>query len=167
MLDKRQLAWLKDSIEFLERILRWGSPDGQDTLEVALACEEITGEAVRLACRLGFDLGDVPPVPTPRETLAIVGRLLRWAEQTVPDTATLTVTEAARLLRVNRDKILGWINACRLPAINTAKGHGRPRYRVARADLEGFLAGRTRRSETKPKRRRQVRDAFTRYFPEA
>jgi excisionase family DNA binding protein len=148
MLDRPQLAWLKDSIEFLERTLRWGSPDGKDTLDVAMACEEITDEAVRLGCRLGCDLGDVPAVPTPRKTLAIVGRLARWAEQTVPDTATLTVTEAARLLRVNRDKILGWINSGRLRAVNAAKGHGRPRYRIARADLEGFLASRTLGSAT-------------------
>jgi excisionase family DNA binding protein len=60
---------------------------------------------------------------------------------------TLTVTEVAGRLKVNRDKVLGWIHYGRLRAVNTAKGTlGRPRYRIKTADLEDFLAGRTGRA---------------------
>jgi excisionase family DNA binding protein len=58
----------------------------------------------------------------------------------------LTVTEVAGRLKVNRDKILGWINYGRLKAKNTAKGAlGRPRWRIKPDDLEDFLAGRAGR----------------------
>jgi excisionase family DNA binding protein len=56
----------------------------------------------------------------------------------------LTVTEVAGRLKVNRDKVLGWIHYSRLRAANTAKGAlGRPRWRIKKSDLEDFLAGRT------------------------
>jgi excisionase family DNA binding protein len=81
----------------------------------------------------------------------------------------LTVTEAAKLLGTNRGKILGWVNSGRLKAANVAKGAGgRPRYRVARTDLDLFLASRTRQPVTRPaRRRRPADDDVIRYFPES
>lgn len=161
------MAWLKDAIEYLERVLRWGSPG--DGMEVALVCEEYVGEAERLACRLGYDLGNVPTVATPRTALTLLSRLEKWARENVPNGPTLTVSETARLLRVNRGKVLGWIASGRLKAMNTAKGQGRPRYRIARADLDLFLTGRTRQPAATPakRRRRAIPDAAIRYFPES
>ena len=72
------------------------------------------------------------------------------AVKSAPNTATLTVTEVARHLKINRDKVLGWINSGKLRAANTAKRQGsRPRYRIKRTDLETFLAGRTKAAEPK------------------
>jgi len=90
-------AWLEENIAFLENVLRDGPPDGQDTLYVSLQVEEITGEAERMACRLGFDPGDVPALPTPRSALALLGRLAGALERQDPD-PTLDVREVARLL---------------------------------------------------------------------
>ena len=57
----------------------------------------------------------------------------------------LTVTEVARRLKVNRDKVLGWINAGKLRTPNTSNGR-LPRYGINRADLDAFLARRTKTS---------------------
>ena len=80
----------------------------------------------------------------------------------------LTVTQAARLLKVNRGKILGWIASGRLRAMNVAKGNGLSRYRVARADLELFLVGRSPQQGPAPTRRRRPRvpEPAVKYFPE-
>jgi len=149
------MAWLKDAIEYLEHVLRLGSPG--DEMEVALVCEEYVGEAERLACRLGYDLGDVPVVATPRTALTLLSRLATWVRDHVPYGPTLTVSEAARLLRVKRDTVLGWIHSGRLPGVNTARRQcGRPLYRIARSDLDAFIAGRTKRPEPKRTKRRNL-----------
>jgi len=180
--------WLEEAFDFLDKVAKYGPPhehpvadealpaDGwpvcrdANALYVEIQAAEIAEEARRLACVFGGGhlVGDEVAAVTPREALAIVGRLLNWARETVPDAATLTVTEAAKLLRVSRNKVLGWVNSGRLRAVNTAMGQGRPRYRITRADLEGFLDGRTRQRDAKPaKRRRPVSGGATRYFPEA
>ena len=180
--------WLEEAFDFLDKVAKYGPPhehpDGEeilpadgwsvcqypDALYVEIQAAEIAEEARRMACQFGGGhlVGDELTTATPRETLAIVGKLVNWAREAVPHAATLTVTEAAKLLRVSRDKVLGWINSSRLRAVNTAGGPGRPRYRIARADLEKFLDGRTRRPDAKPVKRRQpVPDSVTRYFPEA
>ena len=96
-------SWLEENIAFLENVLLYGpchiQPDGQvaDPMYTDLVIEEIVGDASRLACRLGYDLGDVPAVPTPRGALTLLGRLLRCSEEQDPS-PTLDVQEMARLL---------------------------------------------------------------------
>lgn len=51
-----------------------------------------------------------------------------------------TVPEVARRIRVNTRKVMTWIRSGRLRAINVGGGAQRPRYRVAKCDLEIFLA---------------------------
>jgi excisionase family DNA binding protein len=180
--------WLQEAFDFLNNVAKYGPPherpDGEealpadgwsvcqdpDALYVEIQAAEIAEEARRMACQFGGGhlVGDELTTATPREALVIVGKLANWAREAVPDAATLTVSEAAKLLRVSRAKVLGWINSGRLRAVNTAGGQGRPSYRIARADLEKFLDGRTRQPDAKPiKRRRPVTDSVTRYFPEA
>jgi excisionase family DNA binding protein len=154
-MNKQQTAWLKDGIEYLERVHRWGQPDG---LEVTLACEEYIQEGNILACRIGAEHLTSDKRPSPEAALALLSRLEKWARENVPDVPTLTVAEVAKLLRINRGKVLGWVTSGRLKAVNTAKGPGRPRYRIARADLDLFLAGRTRRPETRPPQHRRRPD---------
>ena len=157
--------WLEEAFDFLDKVTKYGPPhehpDGEealpadgwsvcqdpDALYVEIQAAEIAEQARRMARQFGGGhlVGDELTTATPREALAIVGKLVSWAREAVPDAATLTVTEAAKLLRVSRDKVLGWINSSRLRAVNTARGQGRPRYRIARADLENFLEGRARR----------------------
>ena len=102
-------------------------------------------------------------LPVAQEVLC---ECLEMLPKPVPDGSTLTVTEAASLLKVNRDKILGWINAGRIRAANTAKADSRlPRYRITRADLDAFLARRTKMT-TQPTKRRRLPAAEIRYYPE-
>jgi predicted DNA-binding transcriptional regulator AlpA len=90
-------SWLEENIAFLENVLLHGPPDGEDAIYVSLQVEEISAEAERMACRLGFDPGDVPALPTPRSALALLGRLSAAMEQQDP-APTLDVKEVARLL---------------------------------------------------------------------
>ena len=101
-------------------------------------------EARRYAARFGVDPGQEVTTITPRNALAILGKLLEQVASKPTPNALLTVTEVAGRLQVNRDKVLGWIAYHRLRAVNTAKSAlGRPRWRIKPADLDEFLAGRT------------------------
>ena len=51
----------------------------------------------------------------------------------------LTVPEVARVLRVRRSKVLGWIRKGKLKALNVTE-QGRPRYRIYRHDLAAFTS---------------------------
>lgn len=60
----------------------------------------------------------------------------------------------ARMLGVNQDKVLGWIRSGELTAVDvSATRGGRPRWRIARADLDSFLN--RRRATPPPKVRRR------------
>ena len=62
----------------------------------------------------------------------------------------LTPPEAAKLLRVRIDKLRGWITRGELAASDVSdRPGGRPRYRIARDDLDDFL------------QRRRVRHLFS------
>jgi excisionase family DNA binding protein len=68
------------------------------------------------------------------------------------------------LLGVNRDKVLRWIRSGELKAANVSDAT-RPRYRVAREDLQRFLEARSAApSRTLPKRRRRRPAAVTEFF---
>lgn len=56
-----------------------------------------------------------------------------------PNVATLSLTEAARLLRVHPATVRRWIDGGRLPAYQAKKGGA---YRIARAELEQLLTER-------------------------
>ncbi|MCY2987629.1 MAG: helix-turn-helix domain-containing protein [Planctomycetota bacterium] len=58
--------------------------------------------------------------------------------------AYLTASECAVLLRCRQSKVLAWIRAGELPAADVSEhpGTGKARWRIAKADLDAFLAGR-------------------------
>jgi len=116
------LRWLERQYDLLDAIYQHGPPhhrrgapeallaDGlptetDDTFFVEMEAAQIVEEARRLACRFGGGhlAGEEVGTVTLREALGIVGKLLDWARNTVPNANTLTVTEAARLLRVSRN----------------------------------------------------------------
>ncbi len=53
----------------------------------------------------------------------------------------LTASDVARVLRIRASKVSGWIRNGTLPAADVSErpGTGRPRWRIARADLDQFL----------------------------
>jgi excisionase family DNA binding protein len=123
------------------------SSDSPGTLP-AVVVEVVRDKAARLG--LADLVKKAPPDATfddARWYLAeALGELAALQARKASPNDLLTVTEVARRLKVNRDKILGWINYGRLKARNTAKGAlGRPRWRIKPDDLEDFLAGRAGR----------------------
>jgi len=69
--------------------------------------------------------------------------------------AYLTVPEVARLLRTRETRVLSWVRAGRLPAINLSEGQ-RPRYRIARQALDEFLQARAVSPAVRPVRRERL-----------
>jgi excisionase family DNA binding protein len=69
-----------------------------------------------------------------------------------------TPRELAKVLRVGRDRILGWIRSGELTAINTAPSRlGKPRFVILPSHLEDFQrARRAAAPAPPPKRRRRV-----------
>ncbi len=73
----------------------------------------------------------------------------------------LTPNEVAQRLRVNGNKVRGWIAAGRLEAANIAQGErGKPRYRVTQAALDAFLKSRSNRPPCKPQRAEKREDSL-------
>ncbi len=123
--------WLQEQYEILSTLERLGEPN-QD-FDTGFAVAKTVNEAERVAVGFGIPVGDEQALTSPRDGLAIVGRLLA-AAQTPAE--VLTVPEASRLLRVKDDTIRGWIATGRLKAANVGDGPRRPRYRIARQDLD-------------------------------
>lgn len=69
-------------------------------------------------------------------------------------------------LGVSPDKVLGWIRAGELRAVDLASRRGgRPRYRVAQADLDRFLLSRSATPKPKtPRARRRVADGVVSFI---
>ena len=79
----------------------------------------------------------------------------------------LTPPRIAKRLAIKPDKVLAWIRAGRLRAVNIGNGSVRPRFRVDPGDLEDFLE--SRRVQPPPRRGRRPRAATTNYpliYPE-
>lgn len=75
-----------------------------------------------------------------------------------PTDRPLTVPEVARILRVSRAKVIGWIQRGDLKAANvTEKPGGRPRWRINPGDLEVFKTFKASlTSPPRPVRRRRL-----------
>jgi excisionase family DNA binding protein len=77
----------------------------------------------------------------------------------------LTPPAVAELLGVSADKIIGWILAGELVAANLATTTvGRPRYRIARTDLDDFLRRRSAAVAPTPTPRRRKPAAARTYY---
>jgi len=78
----------------------------------------------------------------------------------------LNPPELAKLMRVNPDKVLGWINSGELRAVNVAgRGCKRPRWRIAIEDVALFERAReARKPEPRLRRTRTLPDEVIKYF---
>ena len=117
--------YLQDQFDTLESYAIFGPPDAvpggpdHDDYFIADQVRDLVADVRRTACRFGPDPG--PCSDDTHAAMAYVGRLL---EQTKPVGDLLTVTEVARRLQVNRDKVLGWIHYNRLKG--RQHGQGQP-----------------------------------------
>ncbi len=88
--------------------------------------------------------------------------MVKASKKTAADSAptprqTLTVSDIAERFNVAPEKVLKWIKARELPAVNIAvKSSGRPRWRIKPEDLASFEAARSnvRPSSSQPPARR-------------
>ena len=64
----------------------------------------------------------------------------RDAVAAVSSGSCYTVSQVARLLGVNTDKVRLWIATDELRAVNVGRGRHRPRWRIFEKDLDDFLA---------------------------
>ncbi len=80
--------------------------------------------------------------------------------------STMTPPELARRYGISPDKVVAWINAGELKAVNVvAKLGSRPRWRISEADIELFELRRSAVPPTKPtRRRRRPAAGVTEYF---
>lgn len=79
--------------------------------------------------------------------------------------AYLTPPEAAKLLRVDPSTVIGWIRSGELRAVNLARRDAkRPRWRISRAAIEHFLAGRAAVPRRLPAKRRRRDERVIQFF---
>jgi excisionase family DNA binding protein len=153
--------YLKEKAKILTDLDRYGLPDHladgstPDSYFVEVESAEMLADCQREAAAFGYEGGQDVPTTSPRGALTELGKIVEWAQDKAEaERSELTVREAARLLRVSRGKILGWIAGGRLPADNV--GRGKPRYRIKRVDLDTFLAGRAKTAErSRPRRQKR------------
>ena len=147
--------YLSQQATILAGYVKYGPPvefgEGSENYYMAIECAEIVETCRREAAMLGCDMGREEATLSPREALVIVGKLLAALPEETSD--SLTPPQVARRLGVNPDKVLSWIRSGELPAVNvTTKPGGRPKYRIAPADLDTFRTRRSPQQRIKPKR---------------
>ena len=77
----------------------------------------------------------------------------------------LSPPQVAKRLAVDAHKVIDWIRRGEIPAIDvSATPGGRPRYRIAPADLAVFLATRSAGPTPKAIRRRRKDPLITEFF---
>ncbi len=84
-----------------------------------------------------------------------------------PPQRYLSTSQVADQLQVNAGKVIYWISSGQLRAVNVAaSAGGRPRWRIAAAELEAFLLRRSGSPAAvpRPRRRRQADPEVIRFF---
>ena len=76
----------------------------------------------------------------------------------------LCAREIAQQLAVKPERVIAWIRAGQLRAVNVGDGLVKPRFRIAPSDLENFLAARAVQPPVRPARRRRQVEGITEYF---
>ena len=80
-------------------------------------------------------------------------------DATQPDPTLLTPKQVGRLVGVGIDIVLTWLHSGELGASNVSNSATRPRWRIAKSDLQSFLDARANQSQQheKPAKRRATR----------
>jgi excisionase family DNA binding protein len=132
--------YLTQQATILSGYVRYGPPiefgEGSEG-EFYLDCTEIVETCRREAAMLGCDMGQEEAIVSPREALAMVGKLLAWARDNKPSDV-LTVNQAAERLGVCAQTVYALIEKGRLRCQRI--GVGRGTIRIRPQDLAGCLA---------------------------
>jgi len=83
----------------------------------------------------------------------------------------MTVQAVAADMLVDQERVLAWIHAGELQAVNVASpGACRPRWRILRTALDEFMTARRNKKpepETQaPQRKRRQQESYVKYFAE-
>jgi excisionase family DNA binding protein len=78
----------------------------------------------------------------------------------------LTPPTIAKQLAVKPEKVVAWIRAGKLRAVDLGDGKLRPRFRVPEEALADFLAGRAVQPPTRPGRRPRATPDYPMIYPE-
>ena len=150
-------TWITKQLRTLDQ---WDTPEPDQQLFED--CGAMIREAARRAAKAGlfdhYERHKRARHSTPAHAKAILQSILSATE---PEPEFLTPPQVAKVMGVNPDKVRAWIRAGTLRATDVSEGT-RPRYRVARTDVERFLEG--RRKVTPPASRRKPRKTPLRYF---
>lgn len=124
--------WVQDNYEELNTVCRYAKPDPfQD-----MAAADTVEEAGRLACRFGAGhlLEANGSTLTPRAALAILGRLLAWANQV--ERPYLDSYAACNYLGITEQSLYDLVARKRLTPLRGP----RRTYRFTRQQLDDYLA---------------------------
>lgn len=168
-MTKQELRrWLKATIAELNRLEAY--PDLP--FHVFEEAAEVVRQAGRHAALLGYAAvarrcadctTDALALSTARaELAACVAAVDCKAEK--PD--ALNAAQVAKTLAVRKQKVLDWIRSGELRASNVGSGY-QPRWRITRADLDVFLAGRNPTPRPSKRKRQRQDTGYTRYYPES
>jgi len=145
-------SWLRSKIDELD-FLQDYQPDPEVREEAGIIAREAGNRAAGLGLTALYQLSrNLRDSITAQEAKAYLSECLAGSV----DESALTPPQAAKLLKVSPDKVLNWIRSGELRAVNVSGG--RPKYRIAREDLQAFTNRRTPQPRPKPKR---VRSSWT------
>jgi hypothetical protein len=77
-----------------------------------------------------------------------------------------TPPTVGKMLAIKPDRVIAWIRAGRLRAINVGDGAKRPRFRIDPSDLQDFLESRRVQPPVKRGRRPRVVATYPQIYPE-
>jgi len=123
--------WLRQQFDILEA-LDSIEPDFYDMLDIAA----LVGQACRYACRFGGGdmIGTEQPTVTPLQALAVLGRLLAWAEQSNPPDL-LSVRDVAAKLGASSRSVWRMLSAGEIP--QPIKIRGKTKWRAV--EIEAMI----------------------------
>jgi excisionase family DNA binding protein len=124
--------WLQANYDELDMVCQYAAPD---PFQNALATDTVE-EAGRFACRFGAGhlLDAKVPILSPREALAILGRILAWADQV--ERPFFDSSAACNYLGITEQSLYDLVGRKRLIPLRGP----RRTYRFTRQQLDEYLA---------------------------
>lgn len=129
----------------------------------------VAEKAAKVAAKLGFGSGELLSRASRVETTQQCAEVLADCIARLPmdgpaDPDALEPKDAARVLSVSEDTVLGWIRDRELRAANIAsRASARPRWIVTRSDLDAFLKNRQSDAPAARRSRQTNVNGFKRY----
>lgn len=150
-------TWLKRQIAELTELRSHPEPDESLFEDCASVVREAANRAAKVGMLDHYKRHKGVKACTPADAKAVLESILAATE---PEPEFFTPPQAAKLLKINPDKVRAWISSGRLPAIDISTT-SRPRWRIKRGDVNDL-----RRTTAPPTRRvtRKTDPDVTEYY---